>query len=293
MKYLHRTLSSGMDGKWQVVEEAERAHIGPFDAHFPKLAFMYHLGFKAPTKTLELQAGEVTGCFNWAPPNIANLESDIGSLLPPPQKSEYFDPTHSDKLAGGKVDKWYEANKQTNVPDQLNVEWFVSGAREFVSALAHSLSEEDHYSDYWQECSEATAGAMLRQLLSSRPAFLVSAPPSSPLEANLRQLDLDFAEDTGDVMDRDAAMVIQQAIFRLAKLGLPRSSYPALDTPVRYFICANASVSPFEMNQHYAIVLVALDRIVALTWCWPVPDHAFANFDSSVVNLRDYMKSCV
>ena len=281
-----------MDGKWQVVEETERAHIGPFDAHFPKIAFMYHLGFKAPSKTLELEAGEVTGCFNWAPPNIANLESDIGSLLPPPQKSEYFDPTHADKLAGSKVDKWYEANKQTNLPDQLNVEWFVSGAREFISSISHSLNEEDHYSDYWQECSEHTAGAMLRQLLSSRPTFLVSNPDSTSVGASLQQLDLDFSE-TGDVMDKGASKSVQQAIFNLAKLGLPRSFYPTIDAPVRYFICANASVSPFEMNQHYAIVLVALDRLIALTWCWPVPDWAFADFDSSVVSLRDYMKGSV
>lgn len=290
MKYLHRTLSSELDGKWQVVQETARAHIGPFDAPSPKIAFMYHLGFKRPKERQELEEDEVTGCFNWAPPNLANLESGIGSLLPSPSKKAYSQPISANKLAGGHVDSWYEANKASKLTDKIDVEWFVSGARDFIRSLAHSMNDKDVYSDYWQECSEKSAATMVRKLLSTRPVFPVSHPASPSLEADLQRLDLDFINETGPLTDAASAKSIQEAIFRLIRLGTPRLLSPVLDSPTRYFVCANASITPFEMVQHYSVVLLSLDRVIALTWRWPVPEYAFQDLDDTIAKVREYLE---
>lgn len=280
MKYLHRTLSSELDGKWQVVEETERARIGPFEAPSPQINFMYHLGFKPPPKPHALQVGELIGCFNWAPPNLASLETGIGSLLPPPDKSIYFDTDEANQISTSRLESWSDRNKHFGLDNILNVEWFTSGSNGFIDSLSRSLASQGDFSDYWQECDELRAASMVQKLLSSRPNFFDF--PSS-IEADVQRLDIASGNYYAASVDREAAKSIQEAIFHLAKLGPPRSTPLSLDTPIRCFICANIAFSPFEMNQHYAVVLLALDRLIVLTWKWDVPEHAFENPESSIV----------
>lgn len=292
MKYIHRTLSRELDGKWLVVDETPRAQIGPFEAICQPITFCYHLGFKRPKNEPALDDGEVTGCFNWNNNlQFADLESGIGSLLSFPSNSSINDRLAANKLMASRVDTWCARHADFTDFSKINLEWIVTGARSFVAAISRSIESIGSYSDYWRECDELVARKFVKQLLSKRPSLPEAISSSSSLQEDLNNMSLKLTSKNMANFDDNTAQTVVDAIFRLSKIGPLSASTPMLDTPARFFICANAKVTPFELRHQYAIILMAIDRVIILTWDFVVPEELFqAHFEQTVIALKEYVQ---